>query len=58
LANGKVYLGNSNNVATEVTLSGDIVIDNKGSSTIVNEAITEAKISRASVTCSNSVCDA
>jgi hypothetical protein len=27
-----------------------IVIDNKGSSTIVNEAITEAKISRASVT--------
>jgi hypothetical protein len=37
-------------VATEVTLSGDIVIDNKGSSTIVNEAITEAKISRASVT--------
>jgi hypothetical protein len=40
---GKVYLGNSSNVATEVTLSGDIVIDNKGSSTIVNEAITEAK---------------
>jgi hypothetical protein len=46
LADGKVYLGNSSNVATEVTLSGDIVIDNKGSSTIVNEAITEAKISR------------
>jgi hypothetical protein len=58
LADGKVYLGNSSNVATEVTLR-DIVIDNKGSSTIVNEAITEAKISRASVTYSkNSVCDA
>jgi cytoskeletal protein CcmA (bactofilin family) len=37
LANGKVYLGNSSNVATEVTLS-DIVIDNTGSSsTIVNK---------------------
>jgi hypothetical protein len=50
LADGKVYLGNSSNVATEVTLSGDIVIDNKGISTIVNNAITETKISRASVT--------
>ncbi|TDD93541.1 ice-binding family protein [Flavobacterium cellulosilyticum] len=50
LADGKVYLGNSSNVATEVTLSGDIVIDNTGSSTIVNNAITETKISRASVT--------
>ncbi|MFB0903743.1 MAG: ice-binding family protein [Nonlabens sp.] len=50
LADGKVYLGNSGNVATQVALSGDIVIDNKGSSTIVNSAITEDKISRASVT--------
>jgi hypothetical protein len=50
LADGKVYLGNSSNVSTQVALSGDIVIDNKGISTIVNSAITEDKISRASVT--------
>jgi hypothetical protein len=35
LADGKVYLGNSSNVATEVTLSGDIVIDNKEAVPIV-----------------------
>jgi hypothetical protein len=34
LATGKVYLGNSSNVATEVTLSGDVTIDNAGVSAI------------------------
>jgi hypothetical protein len=33
LADGKVYLGNSSNVA-EVTLSGDVTIDNAGVSAI------------------------
>jgi hypothetical protein len=30
LANGKIYLGNTSNVATEVTMSGDVTINNAG----------------------------
>lgn len=50
LADGKIYLGNASNEATEVELDGDVTIDNTGWSTISNNAITTSKISDANVT--------
>ncbi|WP_228780124.1 hypothetical protein [Aquiflexum lacus] len=44
LADGKVYLGNGSNVATEVTLSGDVTLSNAGVSTIGASRVTYAKI--------------
>jgi hypothetical protein len=34
LADGKIYLGDGSNVTTEVTMSGDVTIDNTGATTI------------------------
>ena len=34
LTDGKIYLGNSSNVATEVDVTGDVTIDNTGATTI------------------------
>jgi hypothetical protein len=34
LADGKIYLGNASDVATEVTMSGDVTIDNAGATTV------------------------
>ena len=34
LADGKIYLGNGSNVATEVTMSGDVTMSNAGAATI------------------------
>ena len=50
LANGKVYLGDSNGDAQEVTLSGDVTISNTGVSTIGASKVTTAKILDANVT--------
>jgi Tfp pilus assembly protein PilV len=44
LADGKVYLGNSGNVATEVTLSGDVTIDNAGVSAIGTSKVLSSMI--------------
>jgi hypothetical protein len=44
LASGKVYLGNSGNVATEVTLSGDVTIDNAGVSAIGTSKVLSSMI--------------
>ena len=58
LADGTVYLGDGSNVAQEVTLSGDVTIDNAGVSTIgaskvvtgmiADDAVTYAKIQNVS----------
>jgi hypothetical protein len=39
LADGKIYLGNSSNQATEVTLIGDVSVSNSGVTTISNGVI-------------------
>jgi hypothetical protein len=39
LADGKIYLGNASNVATQVTMSGEATIDNTGSVTLNNTAV-------------------
>uniref|UniRef100_UPI004048467D tail fiber domain-containing protein n=1 Tax=Algoriphagus sp. TaxID=1872435 RepID=UPI004048467D len=50
LADGKIYLGNGSNVATEVKMSGDVTMTNAGVTTIANNAVTTAKILAANVT--------
>ena len=50
LADGKIYLGNGSNVATEVTPSGDVTMSNAGVTTIANDAVTTVKIADANVT--------
>jgi uncharacterized membrane protein YvlD (DUF360 family) len=60
LADGTIYLGNASNVATEVTLTGDVTIDNAGVSTIgaskvVSSMITDATIVNADVNASAAI---
>ncbi len=60
LDNGKIYLGNASNVATEVTPTGDVTITNAGVTAIgtgkvitamlADDAVTTAKITNANVT--------
>jgi len=50
LENGKIYLGNASNVATEVAMTGDVTISNTGVTTITNDAVTTTKILDANVT--------
>ncbi len=50
LANGKIYLGNGSNQVIEVTLSGDVTIDNAGVSTIGANKVVTGKIADANVT--------
>ena len=49
LANGKVYLGNASNIATEATLSGDVTVDNAGVSTIGNNKVLSSMINDGTV---------
>ncbi len=44
LAVGKIYLGNVSNVATEVTISGDVTIDNVGATTIGASKVTNSML--------------
>ena len=44
LADGKVYLGNGSNVATEVTLTGDVTMSNAGVTVISNGTIVDADV--------------
>jgi uncharacterized protein YjbI with pentapeptide repeats len=60
LDNGKIYLGNASNQATEVTVSGDVTMTNAGvvsigtdkvvTSMLATNAVTTAKITDANVT--------
>lgn len=60
LDDGKIFVGNSSNVATEVDMSGDVAISNAGATTIqanavessmiANNAVTSGKIADDSVT--------
>ncbi|MBK7957417.1 MAG: hypothetical protein IPK03_04475 [Bacteroidetes bacterium] len=44
LTDGKIWIGNASNIATEQDLSGDLTITNTGVGTISNNAVTSAKI--------------
>ncbi|MBC7421476.1 MAG: hypothetical protein H7328_12185, partial [Bdellovibrio sp.] len=44
LANGSMFVGNVSNVATAVTMSGDVSITNAGVATITNGSITTPKL--------------
>ena len=44
LTNGDIWVGNASNVATAVAPSGDVTMTNAGAFTIVNGAVTYAKI--------------
>ena len=50
LTSGQLIVGNSSNVPTAVTLSGDATISNTGALTIANDAITADKLADTSVT--------
>jgi hypothetical protein len=50
LASTKVLVGNGENVATEVALSGDVTMNNAGAVTLANNAVVTAKITDANVT--------
>ncbi len=50
LTNGQIFVGNSSDVATGVTMSGDVTIDNAGAATIGNDKVTTTKILDANVT--------
>ena len=50
LADGKIYVGDVNDAASEVSLSGDITMTNIGVTTIANNAVTTVKILDANVT--------
>ena len=45
LTSGNIFVGNGSNLATSVTPSGDISMTNTGVFTVVNSAITNAKVS-------------
>ena len=44
LVDGKIYLGDVNGAAQEVTLSGDVTLANDGTVTIENDAVSFAKV--------------
>ncbi len=44
LLSGRLFVGNASNVATGVAMSGDATINNSGSLTVANDAITFAKM--------------
>ena len=49
LANGKIYLGDINDNAQEVTLTGDITMTNAGATAITNIAVTNAKLDKTNI---------
>ncbi|TDE48476.1 hypothetical protein E0H99_16795, partial [Flavobacterium sp. GT3P67] len=50
LPNGRIFVGNSSNVAVPVLLSGDATMASNGNLTIKNSAITEAKLDKVNIT--------
>jgi len=49
LPNGQIYVGNTSNIATPVTVSGDATINNSGKLTVVNKAITDDKLDKQNI---------
>ncbi|SHG47638.1 hypothetical protein SAMN05444396_1211, partial [Flavobacterium segetis] len=49
LANGKIYVGNISNQATEITMTGDVTIDNGGVSTIGGSKVLTAMIAEGTI---------
>lgn len=57
LADGKIYLGNASNVATEVTPSGDVTITNAGVTAIASGVIVNADINSAAAIAHSKLAD-
>ena len=53
LTSAHILVGNASNVATDVPMSGDVAIDNTGSTTIQANAVTGSKIASNTITNSN-----
>jgi len=49
LADGKIYLGDAIGDAQEVSLTGDVTIDNTGTTTIANDAVGNAKLDKTNI---------
>ncbi len=49
LASGQMWVGDASGTATAVTMSGDVTMDNTGTTTISNDAITTTKIAAGAV---------
>ena len=49
LASGKIYVGNSSNIATAVAVSGDVTISSSGKITIQNAAVTDSKLDKSNI---------
>lgn len=49
LDDGQIFVGNTSNVATGRTMSGDVTLNNTGVATIANLAVTEGKIANLAV---------
>lgn len=57
LANGKIYMGNSSNVATEVTPSGDATISNTGVISLTGDNIVNADINSSAAIDASKIAD-
>lgn len=57
LANGKIYIGNGSNVATEVTPSGDVTISNDGTTALVAGQIVDADINASAAITATKIAD-
>jgi len=49
LPNGQIYVGNTTNIATPVSMSGDATINNSGKLTIKNGAVTDDKLDKLNI---------
>lgn len=49
LSSGQIYVGNTSNVATPVTMSGDALITNAGKLTVQSKAITNEKLDKGNI---------
>lgn len=49
LSAGNIWVGNASNVATPVTMSGDVTLNNSGAATIAANAVNAAKIADGSI---------
>ena len=49
LADGTIYLGDTNGDAQEVTMNGDVTIDNAGATTIATGAVTDTKLDKTNI---------
>ena len=50
LSDAQIFVGNSSNIATPVTMTGDVTIDDTGATTLANSGVTAGSYTNANVT--------